>query len=210
MPRPLPPHLLALAQDGPQAVRAHILAAAQRVIDREGLALASTRAVAEEAGLAGGTLYNYFDSHTDLIAQAIVDRARDLADPIADLPARAGSVSVEANLGLFVSTAAGVLDRLVPVIGAAFSDPHLLRAVRRHMADVGPFDDPALLLERYLLAERDLGRVAPDADCRAAAALVVSLCHDDAFHRHLVGDQDRPPSRAAELALIARSLGARD
>lgn len=206
MPRPLPPELLAITDGDPDAVRKHILDAARRVITARGLAACSTRAIAEEAGVSGGTLYNYFDNHAQLVAKAIVGRAASITEPIAGLPARAGRASVTTNLAGFVRQAAAILDQLVPALAAAFSDTELLDAVRREMANTDPLNDPARIVERYLLAERDLGRINSEADCRGAASLIVSICHDDAFNRYLYGTSRRPPSRRKEIALIVRSI----
>ena len=206
MPRPLPAHVLAITDGDPDAVRNHIVHAANRVIEAKGLAAASTRAIADEAGVAGGTLYNYFDNHVQLLAKSIVAHTSQLTEPIADLPSRAGHATVTGNLTHFVRQAAPVLDQLIPAFAAAFSDSALLDAVRREMANVDPLNDPARVVERYLLAERDLGRVRSDADSRAAAALVVSICHDDAFNRYLYRDRAKPKSRAREIALIAQSV----
>jgi len=206
VPRPLPAEVLALTAGDADAVRAHLLAAAHRVIAAKGLAAASTRAIAEEAGVSGGTLYNYFDNHTDLLAKAIAGRAATITRPIATLPTRAGRATVADNLAGFVRQAAVILDELVPALAAAFSDGDLLAAVRRELAAVDPVDDPARLVERYLLAERELGRVDAAADCRAAASLVVTICHDDAFNRYLHGAGRRATSRRREIALIVRSI----
>jgi AcrR family transcriptional regulator len=198
--------VLAVTDGDVDAVRRHILDAAHRVITARGLAASSTRAIAEEAGVSGGTLYNYFDNHTHLVAKAIVGRAANITKPIADLPSRAGRASVTDNLAGFVRQAAVILDQLVPALAAAFSDTDLLDAVRREMAAVDPLSDPANIVERYLLAERELGRINPGADCRGAASLVVSICHDDAFNRYLYGASRRPLSRRKEIALIVRSI----
>ncbi|HEX9342152.1 MAG TPA: helix-turn-helix domain-containing protein [Actinomycetota bacterium] len=206
MPRPLAAPVLAATDGDLEAVREHILEATHRVIDRKGLAAASTRAIAEEAGVAGGTLYNYFDNHTQLLAKAIVWYAAKLSDPVASLPSRAGKYTVAHNLRYFVRQAATVLDRLVPAFAAAFSNSQLLEAVRREMAGIDPLSDPARVVERYLLAERDLGRVAPDAECRTAASIIVSLCHDDAYQRYLYRETGPPRPRRGEIDLIARSL----
>ena len=133
-------------------------------------------------------------------------RAKNVADPITSLPSRAGTATVAKNLRLFVRHVATVLDELIPILAAAFSDGELLDAVRRELADADPLNDPTRVVERYLLAERDLGRVASGADCRAAARLVVSICHDDAFNRYLVGETTAPRARREEIALIARSV----
>ncbi|HEX9034435.1 MAG TPA: helix-turn-helix domain-containing protein, partial [Streptosporangiaceae bacterium] len=218
MSRPLRAPVLAVCDGTADAVRAHILGAARRVIAERGLAAASTRAIAEQAGVAGGTLYNYFDGHTDLVAKSIVRHASDLTGAVSGLAQRAGQGTVEQNLRWFARQAVTVLDELVPAYAAAFSDSALLAAVRSEVA-AGLAEDPAAVVERYLGAERDLGRVAPDTDCRTVASIVVSLCHDNAFQRHLrgpgepgpdgeAGPDGEPIPRVREIDLIARAVTA--
>lgn len=208
MPRHLPPSVAAATQGDPEQVRRHILQAARRVIDSHGLASASTRAVAREAGVSAGTVYNYFTNHTQLLAASIVHRAATVAGPAEDLPARAGRDTVVANLAYFAEQAAAVLDQLIPALAATFSDAALLQAVRAELAQVALFADPALTVARYLRAEGDLGRISPRADCDAAAALIVSMCHDDAFSRFLAGASGPARPRHAELTLIVDALTA--
>lgn len=208
MPRPLRPSVRALTEGDSAALRRHILDAAYRVIERNGLAGASTRAIAEEADLAAGTLYNYFGNHIQLLAKSIVHNAKILTDPVAGFASRAGQSTVTSNLQYFTRQAAVVLGQLVPTFAAAFSNSELLAALRREIADAEPLSDPARVIEQYLQAERDLGRISPDADCRAAASLIVSICHADAFQRYLEGSSGNPESREKEIALITRSLTA--
>ena len=208
MPRQLPPSVAAVTRGDPEQVRRHILEAARRVIDARGLAAASTRAIAREAGVSAGTIYNYFAHHTQLVAASIVHPATTIAGPAADLPARAGQNTVVANLAYFADQAAAVLDQLIPALAATFSDAALLQAVRAELAEVTLFADPSLTVLHYLLAERELGRVCADADCGAAAALVVSMCHDEAFSRYLAGATGPPRPRHDELALIVSALTA--
>jgi AcrR family transcriptional regulator len=180
--------------------------AAWRVIATQGLTAASTRTIAEEAGVSGGTLYNYFDSHVSLVAKSIVNHGRNITDHIAAFPSRAGRFTVSQNLQYFMRKARIVLDELVPTLAAAFSDNELLEVVRREMTKVDPLADPAGVVQRYLHAERQLGRIAPDADCVATASLITSMCHDDAFQRYLQGVTGRPRSRTREIELLVRSI----
>lgn len=206
MPRPLPAALLAATGGDIDAIRKHILDATLRAIDSHGLAAASTRVIAAEAGIAAGTLYNYFDNRLQLLARAMLRRVHVLSLPVADLASRAGKGTVTGNLRYAARHAARVLDELVPLIGAAFSDTALLDALRREMATADPSNDPVHLLERYLLAERELGRISPGADCHAAASMIVSTCHDRAFHRYLLGETGKPQPIAREIEFIAGAL----
>jgi AcrR family transcriptional regulator len=206
MARQLSARVRATTAGDPDAVRGHVLAAASRVITRDGLAAASTRAIAEEAGVASGTLYNYFDGHAQLIAKAVVQHAADLMGAVTAMPSRAGRYTVADNLRYFVRESRQVLGALVPTFAATFSDPALLAAVQHEMTATDLPADPGRILERYLLAERRLGRVRSDADCRAAAAIVTSLCHDDAFQAHLRGQSSPADQRDGEIELLVRAI----
>lgn len=208
MPRPLSAPVLEATGGDVEAIRDHILDAAHRVVSTHGLAAASTRAIAAEAGVAAGTIYNYFEDRLELLARSMLRRAHVLARPLADLPSRAGTGTVAGNLRHNARLATGILDELVPLIGAAFSDTGLLGALRRQMAAADPSTGPAHLVERYLLAERELGRISPDADCRAAASAIVGVCHDRAFHRYLSGQTGPPKPPSKEIDLIVRALTA--
>lgn len=209
MPRPLPTHVLEATGGGePEAVRAHLLAATLRVVEAHGLAGASTRAIAAEAEVGAGTLYNYFDDRRHLLARTILHHTHELAEPIGRFTERAGTGTVAGNLRDFTDLVESVVAEVVPLMGAAFAEPELLRAIRTEMAVDDPAAMGARVLTDYLVAERDLGRVRADADCEAAAGLVVGRCHDLAFQRYLFGhvDAGRATVPVRELDLIAAAL----
>jgi AcrR family transcriptional regulator len=207
MPKPLPDHIRDATGGDPDAVRAYLLDATHRVVVSQGLAAASTRHIASEAGVAGGTLYNYFDDRVDLVAAAILRRAHVLAEPISRLPQRAGTRSVKANLQWFARHADSVLDELVPLIAAAFGEPDLLATLREQMADADPAHIATTVVVDYLRAEQTLGRISPDIDPAAAAGTIVSLCHDRAFQRFLRGQEAPAPARTdREIDFIANAL----
>jgi AcrR family transcriptional regulator len=207
MPRPLPTHVLEATGGGePDAVRAHLLAATLRVIEAQGLAGASTRAIAAEAEVGAGTLYNYFDDRLQLLARAILFHTHELAEPIGRFAERAGTATVAKNLRAFAKLVDTVLAGVVPLMGAAFAEPELLATLRQEMAADDPSVMGARVLTDYLVAERELGRVRPDADCTAAASIVVSLCHDLAFQRYLFGHGGRSTVPARELDLVVAAL----
>lgn len=210
MPRRLPAGVLAVTDGDEASVRNHILEAARRVIASNGLAGASTRAIADEAGVAGGTLYNYFGNQIELLSMAIVNYATSLAGPVADLPDRAGQYTVTENIRHFVEQAVDVLEKIVPLLAAAFSDGELLEAVRGRMAEVDPIRNPGAAVERYLRLERELGRIRADVDEKAVASIIVSLCHDEAFQNYLRGEGRARTSWDQEIGFIVGSLTSLD
>lgn len=206
MPRPLPKKVQKLTGGEAQSVREHILDAAYRVIKVKGLSGASTRVIAVEADLGAGTVYNYFDSRLQLLAQAILRRIVLLSRPVRDLPQRAGKYTVASNLRYYARRISPTLDELVPLGAAAFSDPELLAVIRVEHADMESVHGSVNILSRYLLAEQELGRISETADCRAAAAIVFRICHDQAFHRYLQDGSRQPDSLKRELDFVAKAL----
>lgn len=206
MPRPLSDKIVASTGGEIDAIREHILDAALRVIQDDGLAAASTRAIAAEAGISPGTLYNYFRDRLQLLAQTILRRVHTLSQPIIDLTLKAGSGTISGNLQEFTRHAAKVMDEIVPLVAAAFSDSDLLHALQLEMATSENAFDPGHAIERYLLAERALGRISGETDCRAAASTIVALCHDRAFHQHLSGNAGKTERRSKEIDFIASAI----
>lgn len=208
MPRPLSEKIVASTGGEAEAIREHILDAALRVIQSDGLASASTRAIASEAGIAPGTLYNYFGDRLHLLAQTILRRVHSLSLPVADVALQAGKGSIADNLHAFVNHSATVMDELVPLIASAFSDTELLNALRHEMTTATNAFDPDQALHEYLLEERELGRVSRETNCSAVASLIVSICHDRAFHRFLIGGTRKTATNLKEIDFIASAIDA--
>ena len=80
--------------------RQEILTAAEKVFDAHGYASTTVDAVAEEAGVAKGTLYNYFENKHDLFTQVFSE-------------ATAGSEAIVEELLVEPISAAQKLDRLL-------------------------------------------------------------------------------------------------
>jgi AcrR family transcriptional regulator len=161
-----------------------LLAAAEAVIRREGLAAATTRSVAREADVADGLLYNHFADKDDLLIALLGDRLQAAGARLASLPDRAGTRTVRENLVEIVTEGLETLLALAPLLGALMDRPDL--RARQHDGGAAPDREGALIPARlYLEAERAAGRVRAAADVDAAAALLVGACHDLAFHRAL-------------------------
>jgi len=103
------------------------------VIERDGLAAASTRAIAEEVGIAAGTLCNYFDNRRQLLVRALFRRMHVASAPLGDIPSHAGKDTVAGNLREFARLVGDILEQLVPLFAAAFSDAGLLVALRQEL-----------------------------------------------------------------------------
>lgn len=210
MPRPLSEKIVASTGGEAEAIREHILDAALRVIQSEGLAAASTRAIASEAGIAPGTLYNYFGDRLQLVAQSILRRIHVLSLPAGELELQPGKGSIASNLHIFVKHAAIALDELVPLTASAFSDTELLSALRTEMMNADNAFNPGKYVQEYLLEERKIGRVTKETDCGAVASTIISICHDRAFQRFLIGDTRKTEAKLKEIEFIAEAITPRD
>ena len=62
------------ARGGRPATRAALLAAMERLLEREGLSACTSTAVAAEAGLSAGTFYTYFEDRDAALAALFADR----------------------------------------------------------------------------------------------------------------------------------------
>jgi AcrR family transcriptional regulator len=179
-------------------VREQLFAAAERVLLRAGPAAVTGREVTREAGVATGLLNSHFTGLDEFLAQLVLDRGRRAADEVAHLRARTGRGDVLDN----VAAAALSFGSRVPALAA------LVRA-RPALADrlgADPAAAAALTgIERefaaYLDAERELGRIAPDADTPTLALAVIGTVH------HLVAtDRAGAPDLAERVRRIVKAV----
>ncbi|MFW6691564.1 TetR/AcrR family transcriptional regulator [Streptomyces sp. MAR4 CNX-425] len=158
--------------------RRQLFAAAERVLLRSGPTALTSRAVTDEAGCAKGVLHRHFADFDDFLAALVLDRIARLDDQAADLRAAAdaGRGTVAGNLtdaltALFESVA-------VAVVGLVVSRDDLRARLRRTRPTGVPLlTDAADVLAGYLTAERDRGRLAPDADIPVLAPTLVGAAH---------------------------------
>lgn len=159
-----------------EALRASLVDAALRVLERAGAGGLTMRAVAAEAGVALGQPYKVFASRDELVAQVIATEFRRLRAAFDDIVAAAGTATVADNLARWAATllgspavgvAHGVDDApgLAAAVDAAAGESGVVAALERSVAD-------------YLAAEKRLGRVAPEVDERAFGFLVAGAVHN--------------------------------
>jgi AcrR family transcriptional regulator len=150
-----------------------LVASAARLIGRRGTVGLTVREIAEDAGLAQGALYNHFADKDELIVLGLREHVHSvLAGATVPEP---GSATVESNLRGFANYALSALSRLIPAFGGVIGHPDLISRFAGHFRSVDG-GIPGVLV-RYLEAEQELGRVAPDADVQAAADLIMGACH---------------------------------
>ncbi len=150
--------------------------AAERVLLRDGPSALTSRAVTTEAGVAKGVLHRHFTDFDAFLAELVLDRIHRIQPQTAALRDAAGTGTVADNLtaaltALFSSVAVAI----VPLV--TFRDE--LRARLRQTWPVGVpvLTEAATMTAAYLTAERDLGRIAANADVDTLAATLIGAVH---------------------------------
>lgn len=177
-----------------------MLSAAERLIRRDGIAAVTTRAVAREAQVATGLLYNHFANLDGLLVALLHDRLRAAGTRLAALPARAGTRTVRENLVEIVAESLETLVGFAPLLAILLSRPDLWAGANEPA--VGLDREEAIVPVRaYLQAELRAQRIRPGSDVDAAATLLVGACHDLALHRAIRQDA-APVDKALAQRLV--------
>ncbi|MFI0481295.1 TetR/AcrR family transcriptional regulator [Actinomadura sp. 9N215] len=157
-------------------VREQLFGAAERVLLRDGPSALTSRAVTAEAGCAKGVLHRHFADFDAFLAEFVLARADRMDAEAAALRRSAGTGTVTGNLtgaltALFESAAVAI------VALVTFRDELRARLRRTWPAGVPVLTEAAEMTARYLAAERDLGRLAADADVDTLAFMLIGAGH---------------------------------
>ncbi len=156
--------------------RDQLFDAAERVLRRDGPNALTSRAVTTEAGCAKGVLHRHFADFDAFLAELVVDRIARLDSQAADLRAAAGTGSVAGNLtdaltDLFGSVALGIVSLVIS------RDELRARLRQARPAGIPLLAEATAMIASYLTIERDLGRIAADADADTLAPTLIGAAH---------------------------------
>ncbi|MFC9299303.1 TetR/AcrR family transcriptional regulator [Streptomyces sp. NPDC057011] len=172
-----------------------ILDAAETLMRTTGLAAATTKAIAREAGCSEAALYKYFANKEELFVRVLMERTPNAGPLMAALDARPGEEGAEEELGEegligIARHAALFYADAMPMAASLFADPVLLTRHREGVQKIG--SGPHVILDALagrLRREADAGRLRPGADPEAAAALLLGACFQRAFFLHFSGEE---------------------
>jgi AcrR family transcriptional regulator len=171
------------------ATRAGILRAAGELIAEGGFLSATTRAIAERARCAEGSIYRYFPDKHALIHEVMIDRFESFFVMLEELPSRAGGGTVAANLELVGLEALRFYRGITPLVGAQLSDPRLLAEQRAAWEREGGGPMRALRAVRgYVATEQRLGRIDERAEPDLLGRELLGTCFAHAILESLVGE----------------------
>jgi AcrR family transcriptional regulator len=181
--------------------REQLFAAAERVLLRGGPNALTSRAVTDEAGCAKGVLHRHFADFDAFLAELVLDRIARLDDlPLHD---RAGTGTVADNLAAALTEVFGPV--AVAVVGlVTFRDGLRARLRAAGLPGIPLLAQAATAVAAYLAAERDLGRIAPDADTDSLALSLIGSAH-----LLFAGGNGPPPTvevRRIATAVVERAL----
>ena len=181
--------------------REQLFEAAERVLLRDGPTALTTRAVTAEAGCANGVLHRHFADFDAFLAELVRDRIARISREGAALRAAAGTGAVAGHLAsaltdLFGSVALAIVALII------FRDGLRARLRQSTPAGVPLLTEATAMIADYLAAERDLGRIAADADIGTLAATLVG-----AAHLLFAGRDGTPPEPEAVSKMVTAVIG---
>jgi len=177
--------------------RQQLFDAAERVLLRDGPNALTSRAVTTEAGCAKGVLHRHFADFDAFLAELVLDRIGRIGTQAAGLRESAGTGTVAGNLtGALMALFGSVAVAIVALI--TFRDD--LRArLRQARPDGGVpiLTEATAMIASYLTDERELGRIAADADVDTLAPTLIG-----AGHLLFVGREGTPPEAEAVRKVV--------
>lgn len=181
--------------------RQQLFDAAERVLLRDGPNGLTSRAVTDEASCAKGVLHRHFPDFDAFLTDLVLDRAAQLETQTNALRESAGTGTIADNLTSALTTFFGPIPvAIIPLI--IFRDE--LRARLRQAIPGGGIailSHATTAISAYLADERDLGRIAADADIDSLTLSLVGGGH------LLFTDRDPgPPTTTAVNRLVTAAI----
>jgi AcrR family transcriptional regulator len=168
--------------DSAKPARERIMDAAHELMLTLGLARATTKEIARAAECSEAALYKHFASKEELFIRVLAERLPRLSPLLNALTAEPGHGTLEENLTEIARRAALFYEQSFPIAASLYAETSLKRRHDDAMREMGTGPHlPIEGLDAYLRAERDAGRIRPDADTFAAASLLLGACAQRAF-----------------------------
>lgn len=180
-------------------VRQQLFDAAERVLLRDGPSALTSRAVTTEADCAKGVMHRHFADFDAFLAEFVRDRIHRMDGQAAALRQAAGAGTVADNLTSALTAVFGsVAVAIVPLV--TFRDELRARLRETWPAGVPVLTEAATMIACYLDAERELGRIAADADVDALGAMLIGATH------LLFADRDSGPPETGAVHKVVMTV----
>jgi AcrR family transcriptional regulator len=180
--------------------RAQLFEAAGRVLLRDGPDALTSRAVTTEAGVAKGVLHRHFADFDAFLAEFVLDRIARLDTQAAALRNSAGTGTVAGHLTAALTDLFGSV--AVAIVALIISRDGLRARLRQgRPAGVPLLAEATAMIASYLTAERDLGRIAADADVDTLAPMLIGT-----GHLLFAGREGPPPEAGAVEKVVTTAI----
>ena len=157
-------------------VRRQLFDAAERVLLRDGQQALTSRAVTTEAGCAKGVLHRHFADFDAFLAELVEDKITQMYARAAALRDSAGTGTVVENVTTALAdTFSSVAGAIVSLV--IFRDGLRARLRRAGRPGIPLAAEAVTMIGDYLTAERDHGRITPDADTATLALTLIGSGH---------------------------------
>jgi AcrR family transcriptional regulator len=184
--------------------RDRIIDAAEQAIREFGIAGATTKRIAQQAGCSEALLYKHFAGKEALFLAVLLERLPALGPALERLRESTGQGDLAGNLAEFALMALEFYTKAAAIASGLLADPSLMAGFRGMLAasDMGPHL-PIRALAEILRAEQRGGRLDEGIDADAAASMLMGAC----FHRaNLTHYVELPEADEPWAAAIARTL----
>jgi AcrR family transcriptional regulator len=191
----------------PPEIRRQIVEAAEGLIADLGLKGATTRAIAERAGCAEGSIYRYFPDKHALFMEVVRTSSPEFPVLVDSLLDRAGQGTVRGTLEEVAIAALGFYRGIMPMAAGAMAERGLLMEQRRHFQETkrGPMHAIGVLAG-YVRKEQRLGRILDRLSAEHVARALLGTCFAQAFMMNLLGEEATLGTDEQFAREIVRSL----
>jgi AcrR family transcriptional regulator len=169
--------------------REDILEAAELILQQHGLAACTTRAIAEAAGCAEGSIYRYFTDKHALFIEVVRRRFPVYLELMSSLPDLAGTGEVRDHLEEVVKASLLFYRAILPMAAGAMANHELLVQQRRAFVETqtGPMRIIGSLAE-FVRGEQAAGRISTKASPEHVARTLLGACFFQAYLEFFLGD----------------------
>jgi AcrR family transcriptional regulator len=196
-----------------RGVREAILATTLGLIEEQGLARLTTKAIARRAGVSEASIYYHFADKPALIEgvifEAVLGPLREFAS---SFQARAAGKPVRSALLEYGRALEAFWVKVLPVLSAVQGDAELRERFQGRINELGLGPHRGVnAISTYLAEQQRVGTVRPQVDPQAAAMSFASACFLSAYQRHMLGAAARRklPSLNSVLTTLSDLLTTR-
>jgi AcrR family transcriptional regulator len=186
--------------------RRKLIAAALEVFGRRGFAQATTREIAQLAGVAEGTIYRHFADKQALFHAVFVEAVSEQLELLRHFPERAGTATLRDNLEALLDLLGSMQELTAPLMASLTADAELASGFMRLVQEQGleGFDPaaPMAATAAFVAAEQKVGRIRCDVDPGEAATLIVAVPFAQGVERTLNADSRRASNAPVPIGIV--------